>query len=162
MITGFIGILADRHGAVPIMFTAYVSYSLYAIGWGLVTDPFLATVLYMLPIYALAQTGSYAFVARMSADAERGSAMGIVNGAQNAGNALGPIVGGLFAAFIFLRFQPVAWVTLVFNLAAMVVCATLFRVETQARHREEIPSIEVTSSWGVFPDKNRLNENASP
>ena len=41
IITGFIGILADRHGGVPIMFTAYVSYSLYAIGWGLVTDPSL-------------------------------------------------------------------------------------------------------------------------
>jgi MFS family permease len=162
LITGFIGILADRHGAVPIMFTAYVSYSLYAIGWGLVTDPLLATVLYMLPIYALAQTGSYAFVARISADAERGSAMGIVNGAQNAGNALGPIVGGLFAEFIFLRFQPVAWVTLVFNLAAMIVCATLFRVEKQARYREETALGQPTASGLAFPDEGLLNDNASP
>ena len=100
----------------------------------------------MLPIYALAQTGAYTFVARTSADAERGSAMGIVNGAQNVGNALGPIVGGLFAAFVFLRFQPVAWVTLVFNLAAMVVCATLFRVEKQTRKREEAAALATTSA----------------
>jgi len=146
LITGFIGKLVDKHGAVPILFTAYVSYSLYAVGWGLATDPLVATVLYMLPIYALAQTGGYSFAARMSRDEERGSAMGIVNGAQNAGNALGPIVGGLFAELVFYRFQPLAWVTLVFNLAAMVVCATLFKVEKQARQKEEAVIITPTTS----------------
>ncbi|RDE16292.1 MAG: hypothetical protein C4K47_01890 [Candidatus Thorarchaeota archaeon] len=146
LITGFIGKLVDKHGAVPILFTAYVSYSLYAVGWGLATDPLVATVLYMLPIYALAQTGGYSFAARMSRDEERGSAMGIVNGAQNAGNALGPIVGGLFAELVFYRFQPLAWVTLVFNLAAMVVCATLFKVEKQARQKEEAAIITPTTS----------------
>lgn len=162
LITGFVGMLIDRHGAVPILFAAYVSYSLYAISWGLVTDPFFAAVLYMLPIYALAQTGGYAFVARMSADAERGSAMGIVNGAQNAGNALGPIVGGLFAEYVFYRFQPVAWVTLAFNLAAIVVCATLFKVERQSRHREEISAVEAEASEDAIAGEVRLDENANP
>ena len=146
LITGFIGRLVDRHGAAPILLTAYVSYSLYAIGWTIVTDPLVAAILYMLPIYALAQTGCYAFAARLSGDEERGSAMGIVNGAQNAGNAFGPVVGGLFAQFVFHRVQPVGWVTLVFNLAAIVLCATLFKVERRMRSQEgAVPAPEIST-----------------
>jgi len=145
LITGYVGRLIDRHGSTPILATAYLSYCLYAVGFAIATDPVIAMVLYMLPIYALAQTGAQSFAAKVSSDEERGTAMGIVNAAQNAGNAIGPIVGGFFAQFVFAGLlQPVSWVTLSFNLVALMLAYSLYGIEKQARRKKDsFPSLEI-------------------
>jgi len=155
LITGYVGRLIDRHGSTPILAAAYLSYCLYAVGFAIATDPMVATIFYMLPIYALAQTGAQAFAARVSSDEERGTAMGIVNAAQNAGNAIGPIVGGLFAQFVFAGLlQPVSWVTLSLNLVALMLAYSLFNIEKQARRKKDsFPSPEAPAQPSVNVDE---------
>ncbi len=125
-LAGFIGRMADRKGPVKILIVAYGWYVLYALALALTTDPVIAAVLYAEPIYPFAVTGALSFAALVSEEDERGRAMGLVNGAQNAGGALGPIIGALFSEYVFgQRAQPASWLNLLFNLAALIIAITL-------------------------------------
>jgi len=124
-ITGYIGKVIDRRGPAGVLMGAYASYALFAVGFALVGDPLAAALLYALPIYPLSNTAAFAFAALLSGDEERGAAMGLINGAQNAGYAIGPLVGGIFAEYIFLRVQPVSWINMVFNLVALLFAISL-------------------------------------
>ncbi len=125
LITGFIGRVIDRRGPGRILVLAYLSYALFAIGFALAQDPLTATLLFALPIYPLANTAAFSFAALLSDDEERGSAMGLVNGAQNAGTAIGPIIGGLFAEYIFFAVQPISWINMIFNIMACILALSL-------------------------------------
>ncbi|MDF1538899.1 MAG: MFS transporter [Candidatus Thorarchaeota archaeon] len=139
-ITGYIGKVIDQRGPAGILMGAYASYAIFAVGFALVGDPLAAALLYALPIYPLSNTAAYAFAALLSGDEERGSAMGLVNGAQNAGNAIGPLVGGFFAEYIFLRVQPVSWINMVFNLVALLFAISLVPIAYSLHNK----SIELT------------------
>jgi hypothetical protein len=41
---------------------------------------------------------------------------------------VGPVVGGLFAQFVFGTVQPVSWVNMLFNLAAMALAVSLLGI----------------------------------
>ncbi|NWF95584.1 MAG: MFS transporter [Candidatus Thorarchaeota archaeon] len=126
--TGFVGKLTDRKGPVKVLVIAYSSYVCFATAFALATDPWVVTALYALPIYPLASTAAFAYAARVSKESERSTSMGLVNGAQNAGAALGPIIGGLSAEFVFLRVQPISWLNMLFNLLALLFALSLLRV----------------------------------
>jgi MFS family permease len=51
--------------------------------------------------------------------------MSLINGAQNAGSAFGPIIGGLFAQYIFLTAKPIAWITLCFSIIGLLLSISL-------------------------------------
>jgi MFS family permease len=143
LITGYIGKLVDRKGPVRVMVFAYLSYALFAVGFALAQGPLIATILYALPIYPLASTAAYALGAVLSRDEERGRAMGLVNGAQNAGAALGPVIGGLSAEFVFGRAQPISWINMVFNLLALILALSLLRLgaELHSQKDEDLSAI---------------------
>jgi MFS family permease len=109
------------------MVFAYLSYALSGLGFALAQDALVATILYALPVYPLSSTAAHAFGALLSKDDKRARAIGLVNGAQNAGTALGPVIGGLSAEFVFRKAQPVSWITLVCNLLALLVALTLLK-----------------------------------
>jgi MFS family permease len=134
-ITGYIGKVIDRRGPSGVLIAAYGSYAIFAVGFALVADPIGAALLYSLPIYPLSNTAAYAFAALLSGDEERGGAMGIVNGAQNAGVAIGPIIGGIFAEYIFFRVQPVSWINMVFNLIALLFAISLVPIARSLHNR---------------------------
>ncbi len=127
-ITGYIGKLIDRRGPSGVLIAAYGSYAVFAVGFALVADPISAALLYALPLYALSNTAAYSFAALLSGDEERGGAMGLMNGAQNTGAAIGPIIGGLFAEYIFFRVQPISWINMVFNLIALLIAFSLIPI----------------------------------
>ncbi|MHA1925227.1 MAG: MFS transporter [Candidatus Thorarchaeota archaeon] len=127
-ITGYIGKVVDRRGPVKILILATMSYVLFSIAFALVTNPIAAAIMWSLPIYPLSSTASYAFASMLSGEEERGRAMSLISGAQNIGAAFGPVVGGLFAQFVFGTVQPVSWINMVFNLAALVIAVSLIRV----------------------------------
>ncbi|MFW9909348.1 MAG: MFS transporter [Candidatus Thorarchaeota archaeon] len=140
-ITGYIGRTIDRKGPSGALVAAYLSYALFAIGFAFAGDPITASLLYALPIYPLSNTAAYSFAALLSGDKERGSALGLVNGSQNAGAAIGPLIGGLFADFIFFKVQPIAWIVLVFNLLAIIIAISLVPLARSMKHDETLDSL---------------------
>jgi MFS family permease len=152
LITGYIGRVVDRRGPGGILVAAYASYALFAVGFALARDPITASILYALPIYPLANTAAFAFAALLSSDSERGGAMGIINGAQNAGTALGPMIGGVFAEFIFYSVQPISWISMIFNIVACGIAITLLPLAWKVGRSSESTSIEDTK-------KNELLDN---
>lgn len=127
LITGYVGKIVDRKGPVKVLIVAYFSYTIFAFIFGIVTDPILATVLWALPIYPLSSTATSALAAMISGEDERGRAMSLIYGAQNAGTWIGPLIGGLLAEYVFLRVQPLSFINMVFNLVAMFLVISLLR-----------------------------------
>ncbi len=136
IITGYIGRVVDRRGPGGVLVAGYASYALFAVGFALARDPVTASIFYALPIYPLANTAAFSFAALLSDDSERGGAMGIINGAQNAGTALGPMIGGVFAELIFFSVQPISWITLLFNIVACGIAITLLPLAWKVGRRE--------------------------
>ena len=127
IITGYIGKIVDRKGPIKVLIFAYFSYTVFACLFGLVQDPVVAAILWALPIYPLSATATAALAAQISGEDERGRAMSLVYGAQNAGAWIGPIVGGIFAEFVFLAVQPISFINAAFNFVAMLLVISLLR-----------------------------------
>ena len=143
VITGYIGKVIDRRGPVRILIVAYFSYVIFAIGFALVDNAVAATIMWALPIYPLSSTAAFTFASLVSEEDERGKAMGLISGAQNAGSALGPIIGGLAAEFIFLRVQPISWINMIFNLLALIIAITMIKIGKELREKKGIHEVEV-------------------
>jgi len=126
--TGYIGKIVDRRGPIKVLIIAYFSYTIFSFLFGLVQDPVVATIMWALPIYPLASTATSALAALISGEDERGRAMALVYGAQNAGGWIGPIIGGIFAEYVFLTVQPISFINSAFNLVAMLLVISLLRV----------------------------------
>jgi MFS family permease len=125
LITGYVGKANDRYGPVIIFIASMCGYVLFSLFFALAEDPILATILWVIPIYPLSNTASYSLAAIISGEEERGRAMSLINGAQNAGSAFGPIIGGLFAQFIFLTAKPIAWITFCFSIIGLLLSISL-------------------------------------
>jgi DHA1 family multidrug resistance protein-like MFS transporter len=132
-LTRYVGRVVDNRGPVRVLVVAYVSYVVFAALFAVVTNPIVAVILWALPIYPLSSTATAALAALISGEGERGRAMSLVYGAQNAGSALGPILGGVFAEFVFLRVQPISWINMLCNLAALLLAASLFNLHVVQR-----------------------------
>jgi MFS family permease len=127
IITGYIGKIVDRRGPIKVLTLAYFSYAIFAILFGLVRDPIIASLMWALPIYPLSSTATAALAAFISGEDERGRAMSLVYGATNAGGWIGPLIGGLFAEYVFLTVQPISFINAIFNLVAMLLVVSLLR-----------------------------------
>ena len=136
LITGYIGRIVDRKGPVKVLIGAFAAYSFFAMGFALVTDPIVACLLWAFPIYPLSSTATSALAAYITGEDERGRAMSLIYGAQNAGTFAGPIIGGLFAQFLFGAVQPISWLNMTFNLIALVIGISLFRIVGNGRSND--------------------------
>lgn len=150
-VTRYIGRLVDNKGPVRVLIVAYSSYAVFAALFAVVSDPIVASILWALPIYPLSSTATTALAALISGEDERGRAMSLVYGAQNAGTALGPILGGIFAEYVFLRVQPISWINLLCNVAALLLAASLFNLRIV--QREDDMQRTPISSDGVSQEK---------
>ena len=136
LITGYIGKIVDRKGPVKVLITAFVAYSLFSTGFALATDPIIASILWAFPIYPLSSTATSALAAYITSEDERGRAMSLIYGAQNTGTFAGPIIGGLFAQFLFGAVQPISWLNLIFNLVALAIGVSLLSIVGNGRSSE--------------------------
>lgn len=133
LITGYIGKIVDRKGPVKVLVVAFAVYSLSAMGFAIVTDPVLACIIWAVPIYPLSSTATSALAAYITGEDERGRAMSLIYGAQNTGTFAGPIIGGLFAQFLFGAVQPISWLNMGFNFVALAIGISLFGIVGNGR-----------------------------
>jgi MFS family permease len=153
VVTGYIGKVVDRRGPVMILVLAMLSYTVFGSAFALVRDPITATIMWALPIYPLASTAAFALASMISSEDERGRAMSLTSGAQNAGAAIGPVVGGLFAQFVFGMVQPVAWIMMLFNLAALALAISLLGVVGSGLISMEPISMASEQNHAIVPGK---------
>ncbi|MGY5857955.1 MAG: MFS transporter [Candidatus Thorarchaeota archaeon] len=146
LVTGYVGKIIDRRGPVKVLIVAYLSYTVFALLFGLVRDPVIATIMWALPIYPLSSTATAALAAHISGEDERGRAMSLVYGAQNAGGWIGPIIGGIFAEFVFLAVQPLAFINSAFNFVAMLLVISLLRTMGSMNGQKVIPTDNLSPS----------------
>lgn len=126
-ITGWVGKIVDRRGPIRVLILAYLSYTIFAFLFGLVRNPVIATIMWALPIYPLSSTSTAALAAYITGEDERGRAMSLVYGAQNAGGWIGPLVGGIFAEYVFLTVQPISFLNSAFNLVSLLLVLSILR-----------------------------------
>ncbi|MBE0526730.1 MAG: MFS transporter, partial [Candidatus Thorarchaeota archaeon] len=138
IITGYIGKIVDRRGPIKVLIVAYFSYTIFACLFGLVRDPIIATIMWALPIYPLSSTATAALAALISGEDERGRAMSLVYSAQNAGGWIGPIIGGIFAEYVFLTVQPISFINAAFNFVAMLLVISLLRTMGSLKEQKVI------------------------
>lgn len=153
VVTGYIGKVVDRRGPVMILVLAMLSYTVFGFAFALVRDSIAATIMWALPIYPLASTAAFALASMISSEDERGRAMSLISGAQNAGAAIGPVVGGLFAQFVFGIVQPVAWVMMLFNLAALALAISLLGVVGSGLISMQPISLASEQNHAIVPGK---------
>ncbi|MHA2068072.1 MAG: hypothetical protein ACXABY_27240 [Candidatus Thorarchaeota archaeon] len=72
--------------------------------------------------------------------------MSLVSGAQNIGSAMGPVLGGIFAQFVFGTVQPVSWINMMFNLIAMALAFSLLGIVGSGLSASDTDGKEVESS----------------
>jgi DHA1 family multidrug resistance protein-like MFS transporter len=128
LVTGYVGKIVDRHGPVKVLILAYASYTTFAFLFGIVSDPLVASLMWALPIYPLSSTATSALAAQISGEDERGRAMSLIYGAQNAGGWIGPLIGGVFAEYIFLAVQPISFINMLLNFVALLLVISILRV----------------------------------
>jgi len=136
LITGYIGKIVDRRGPVKVLIAAFAAYIIFSFGFAIVTDPILACILWAFPIYPLSSTATSALAAYITGEDQRGRAMSLIYGAQNTGTFAGPIIGGLFAQFLFGAVQPISWLNMTFNIIALLIGISLLRLIGSGRSNE--------------------------
>ncbi|MHA2396160.1 MAG: MFS transporter [Candidatus Thorarchaeota archaeon] len=146
LITGYIGKIIDRKGPVKVLIAAFASYSVFAALFAMVSDPIVASILWAFPIYPLSSTATSALAAYITSEDERGRAMSLVYGAQNAGGFAGPVIGGIFAQFVFGAVQPISWLNMSFNLFALILGISLLRVVGSGRSTDLSPAEEIAQT----------------
>ena len=153
IITGYVGKIVDRRGPVKVLIVAYFSYTIFAFLFGIVSNPIVATIMWALPIYPLSSTATSALAAMISSEDERGRAMSLIYGAQNAGTWIGPLIGGLLAEYIFFRVQPLSFVNMICNFVALILVFSLLR----QYQRDGIESLDSDAEIHVADGLNEIS-----
>ncbi len=101
LVTFAAGYGSDRFGRKTIILLGYIGYTLFFLVYSTITNPWVATILWMMPFYPLAYTAAHSAAADISHSSHRGRAMTLVATAFSLGSGFGPIVGGAFVQFLF-------------------------------------------------------------
>lgn len=123
---------SDRLGRKPVILLGFVGYASFMIIYVLIFDPWIAMILWIIPVYPLVYTASYSAAADVSRVAYRGRAMSIVATANSIGSGIGPIIGGAIVQFLFASLRANMIFATAFNITAFIL-VVLFVPETLRR-----------------------------
>jgi SET family sugar efflux transporter-like MFS transporter len=99
-VTLLAGYGSDRIGRKPVILLGFIGYAVFWLVFAAVFDPWIAALLWIIPIYPLVYTGSYGAAADVSSLARRGRAMTAIATAFSIGTGIGPIVGGALVQLV--------------------------------------------------------------
>jgi MFS family permease len=119
--TLFAGYGSDRFGRKPMILIGFLGYAVFMIVYFFVVDPWIAMIFWIIPLYPLVYTASYAAAADLSGVARRGRAMSIIATANLLGSAIGPIIGGVLVQYVLPTLRGNMIFAVVFNLIAFVL-----------------------------------------
>jgi MFS family permease len=126
---------SDRIGRKPIILLGFGGYGLFMLVYLFVFNPWIAMLLWFIPLYPLISTASYAAAADLSRVEVRGRAMSTIATANSLGQAIGPIIGGALVQFAFFTLRGNLLFALVMNVIAFFI--VLFLVRETLRRRKE-------------------------
>ena len=129
----------DRLGRKPMLLMGFGSYAIFMTVYLFVMDPWVATILWIVPFYPLIFTASYAAAADLSKVARRGRAMSTIATANSLGSGIGPIIGGALVQFVFISIRGNMVFAAVMNIIALLL-VLLFVPETLRRLRNRTDS----------------------
>ncbi len=140
-LTGLVFTLAagygsDRIGRKPIILLGFVGYAVFMIVYLFIINPWIAMILWIIPLYPLVYTASYAAAADLSKIVRRGRAMSIVAAANSIGTGIGPILGGVLVQFILSTLRVNMVLAVIMNIIAFVIVLFLVSETLQQTHKK--------------------------
>jgi MFS family permease len=123
--TLFAGYGSDRFGRKPMILVGFVGYAVFMVVYFFVLDPWIAMVLWIIPLYPLVYTASYAAGADLSGVTHRGRAMSIIATANLLGSGIGPIIGGALVQYVLPTLRGNMMFAVGFNVLAFIIVLLL-------------------------------------
>lgn len=117
----WVGPLVRRFGGRATLATGVTLYAVMYVGFALVHDVRVVSLLYALPLYSLVNVSANTLAAEYSSASQRGGGLGVLNGTYALASVAGPVTGGLladqrglgivpWASFAFLAVAiPIGW-----------------------------------------------------
>ncbi len=116
---------SDRIGRKPIILLGFAGYGVFMLVYLFVFNPWIAMLLWFIPLYPLISTASYAAAADLSSVKERGRAMSTIATANSLGQAIGPIIGGALVQFVLFTLRGNLLFALVTSIIAFSIVLVL-------------------------------------
>jgi MFS family permease len=119
------GYASDRIGRKPILVLGFFCYMTFWLIYATIFDPWIATLLWFIPLYPLVYTAGYSAAADVSSVEYRGRAMTFIATAQSIGSGVGPIIGGIIAQLVTGSLRGNMIFAAIMNAAALLLVLVL-------------------------------------